>query len=43
MQELLLLALKTLPTFVIISLPQKFLTLPLLLKILPADFFAEVA
>ncbi len=42
-QELLLLALKSLPTFVIISLPQKFLTLPLLLKILPAGFFAEVA
>ncbi|MBK8289981.1 MAG: hypothetical protein IPK96_02505 [Flammeovirgaceae bacterium] len=43
MQELLMLALKTIPTFVLISLPQKFLTLPLLLKILPANFFAEVA
>lgn len=43
MQELLMSALKTLPTFVIISLPQKFLTLPLLLKVLPSDFFAELA
>lgn len=32
---------KTLPTFVIISLPQKFLTLPILLKILPRNLFAE--
>jgi len=43
MQELLIIALKTIPTFVIISLPQRFLTLPILLKILPANFFAEVA
>jgi len=33
--------LKTIPTFVIISLPQKFLTLPILMKILPKDFFSE--
>lgn len=33
--------LKTIPTFVIISLPQKFLTLPILLKILPRNLFAE--
>jgi hypothetical protein len=33
--------LKTIPTFVIISLPQKFLTLPILLKILPKNLFAE--
>jgi hypothetical protein len=33
--------LKTVPTFVIISLPQKFLTLPILLKILPKNLFAE--
>lgn len=33
--------LKTLPTFVIIALPQKFLTLPILLKILPRNLFAE--
>ena len=33
--------LKTIPTFVIISLPQKFLTLPILLKILPKNIFAE--
>ncbi len=43
MQELLIMALKTIPTFVIISLPQRFLTLPILLKILPSNFFAEVA
>jgi hypothetical protein len=33
--------LKTIPAFVIISLPQKFLTLPVLLKILPRSLFAE--
>jgi hypothetical protein len=33
--------LKTIPTFSIISLPQKFLTLPILLKILPRTFFVE--
>ncbi len=42
MQEFLIVALKTIPTFVIISLPQRFLTLPVLLKILPADFFSEI-
>jgi hypothetical protein len=33
--------LKAIPTFVIISLPQKFLTLPILLKILPGNLFAD--
>jgi hypothetical protein len=33
--------LKTIPTFVIISLPQHYLTLPILLKILPNNIFAE--
>jgi hypothetical protein len=33
--------LKTIPTFVIISLPRKFLTLPVLLKILPKNLFSE--
>jgi hypothetical protein len=33
--------LKSIPTFVIISLPQKFLTLPILLKILPKNLFVE--
>ena len=33
--------LKTIPTFVIVSLPQKFLTLPILLKILPKNLFVE--
>jgi hypothetical protein len=37
----LIMILKTVPTFVIISLPQKFLTLPILLKILPRNIFAE--
>lgn len=43
LQQLLIQALKTIPTFVIIALPQHYLTLPILLKILPANFFAEVA
>ncbi len=42
MQELLIAVLKSVPTFVIISLPQRFLTLPMLLKILPQNFFSEV-
>lgn len=33
--------LKVIPTFVITSLPHKFLTLPILLKILPKNIFAE--
>lgn len=33
--------LKTIPTFLIISLPRKFLTLPILLKILPKNLFTE--
>jgi hypothetical protein len=42
LQEMLISLLKSIPTFVIISLPQRFLTLPMLLKILPQNFFAEV-
>jgi hypothetical protein len=42
MQNLLIVVLKTMPTFVIISLPQRFLTLPMLMKILPQDFFSEM-
>ncbi|MBI1770072.1 MAG: TerB family tellurite resistance protein [Bacteroidetes bacterium] len=42
MHKHLIVVLKTIPTFTIISLPQRFLTLPMLLKILPANFFAEV-
>jgi len=34
--------LKTIPTFVVVSLPQKFLTLPILMKILPKNIFAEI-
>jgi hypothetical protein len=34
--------LKTIPNFTIIALPQRFLTLPVLLKILPNDFTAEI-
>jgi len=41
MQVLLIEVLKTIPTFVIISLPQRFLTLPMLMKILPKNFFAD--
>jgi len=41
LQDELISILKTIPTFVIISLPQKFLTLPILMKILPKDFFSE--
>jgi hypothetical protein len=33
--------LRTIPTFVIVSLPQRFLTLPILLKILPKNLFIE--
>ncbi|HEX5170737.1 MAG TPA: hypothetical protein VFW11_16300 [Cyclobacteriaceae bacterium] len=33
--------LKTIPTFVIVSLPQRFLTLPILLQILPKNLFTE--
>jgi len=43
MHVLLIDALKAIPTFAIVSLPQRFLTLPMLLKILPANFFSEVA
>ncbi len=41
MREMLISMLRTVPTFVIISLPQKFLTLPILLKILPKNIFNE--
>jgi hypothetical protein len=41
MRKELITILKTVPTFVIISLPQKFLTLPILLKILPKNLFSE--
>lgn len=40
MRTELLAVLKAIPTFVIISLPQKFLTLPMLLKILPGNLFS---
>lgn len=33
--------LKTIPTFLIISLPRKFLTLPVLMRILPKNLFTE--
>jgi tellurite resistance protein len=39
MRKELIQILKTLPTFVIIALPQRFLTLPILLKILPGNLF----
>lgn len=34
--------LKSIPTFAVLSLPQKFLTLPILLKILPKNLFVEI-
>lgn len=40
-QELMFTVLKTIPTFVIISLPQRYLTLPVLMKILPNNIFSE--
>lgn len=41
LQHLLIDVLKSIPTFVIISLPQKFLTLPILMQILPKNFISE--
>lgn len=40
-REGLILVLKTIPTFVIVSLPQHFLTLPILLQVLPKEVFQE--
>ena len=40
-QTLMFTVLKTIPTFVIISLPQRYLTLPVLMKILPSNIFSE--
>jgi len=40
-QELMFTVLKTIPTFVIIALPQRYLTLPVLLKVLPSNIFSE--
>lgn len=37
----LIIVLKTIPTFVIISLPQRFLTLPILMQILPKNLFSD--
>jgi hypothetical protein len=42
LQNLLITVLKSIPSFVIISLPQRFLTLPMLMKILPKNFFSEI-
>ncbi|MEJ0055205.1 MAG: hypothetical protein WDN75_05840 [Bacteroidota bacterium] len=41
LQKLLIDVLKAIPTFVIISLPQRFLTLPILMQILPKNFITE--
>ena len=41
MRELIIAIIKTLPNFSLVSLPQRFLTLPILMKILPKDFFSE--
>lgn len=42
MQALILTILKAIPNFLVVSLPERFLTLPVIMKILPKDFFAEV-
>jgi len=41
LKALLIDVLKSIPTFVIISLPQRFLTLPILMQILPKNFISE--
>ena len=41
LQVLMVTVLKTIPTFVIIALPQRYLTLPVLLKVLPSNIFSE--
>lgn len=41
LQELLIDILRSIPSFVLISLPQRFLTLPILMQILPKNFIAE--
>lgn len=41
MRKALVQFLKTIPTFIIISLPRKFLTLPILLKILPKSLLSD--
>ena len=41
LQQLLIEVLKSIPTFVIISLPQRFLTLPILMQILPKNFIVD--
>lgn len=43
MRTSLIRVLKTVPTFMVISLPTRFLTLPVLLKIFPKDLFAETS
>ncbi len=43
MRTSLIRALKSVPTFMVISLPTRFLTLPVLLKILPKSLFAEAS
>jgi hypothetical protein len=42
LRDLLVELLKTIPSFSVVSLPQKFLTLPIMMRILPRDFFAEL-
>ncbi len=41
LRKLLIEVLKAIPTFVIISLPQRFLTLPILMQILPKNFITD--
>lgn len=41
LEQLMIVVLKAIPTFVVISLPNRFLTLPILMKILPPDLVAD--
>jgi hypothetical protein len=41
LQGELITVLKAIPTFVLISLPQKFLTLPILMRVLPRNLFMD--
>jgi hypothetical protein len=43
MQDILIQSLKKIPTFSITPLPKRFLVLPMLLRILPSNFFNEVS
>jgi hypothetical protein len=41
MRDMIIVIFKAIPNLTMVSLPQRFLTLPVLMKILPKDFFAQ--